>query len=66
MSAEQNMALARRSIEARLKGDLDALYEMMAPITSATLNCFPTNSPAAKAQNGRLPNSPPLSLTSGY
>ena len=31
MSAEENMALARRFIEARLKGDLDALDEMMAP-----------------------------------
>jgi predicted ester cyclase len=31
MSAEENMALARRFIEARLKGDLEALDEMMAP-----------------------------------
>jgi ketosteroid isomerase-like protein len=31
MSAEQNMALARRSIEAAVKGDLDALDEMLAP-----------------------------------
>ncbi len=30
MSAEENMALARRFIEARVKGDLDAVDEMMA------------------------------------
>ena len=65
MSAEENMALARRFIEARLKGDLDALDEMMAPTTSATPSCYPTNLPTAKAQNGRSPDSPPLSLRSG-
>jgi serine phosphatase RsbU (regulator of sigma subunit)/predicted ester cyclase len=31
MSAEENMALARRFLEARVKGDLDALDQMMAP-----------------------------------
>jgi serine phosphatase RsbU (regulator of sigma subunit)/ketosteroid isomerase-like protein len=31
MSAEENMALARRFMEARVKGDLDAMDEMMAP-----------------------------------
>jgi len=31
MSAEQNKALARRFIEARLKGNLDVLDEMMTP-----------------------------------
>ena len=31
MSAEENMALARRFIEVALKGDLDALDEMLAP-----------------------------------
>src|SRR5829696_95580 len=31
MSAEENMALARRFMEARVKGDLDALDEMMFP-----------------------------------
>ena len=30
-SAEENMALARRFMEARVKGDLDAMDEMMAP-----------------------------------
>jgi serine phosphatase RsbU (regulator of sigma subunit)/ketosteroid isomerase-like protein len=28
---EENMALARRFLEARIKGDLDAIYEMMTP-----------------------------------
>ena len=31
MSAEQNMALARRFLEARVKGDLDAVDEMLPP-----------------------------------
>jgi serine phosphatase RsbU (regulator of sigma subunit)/predicted ester cyclase len=31
MSAEENMALARRFMEARVKGDLEAVDEMMAP-----------------------------------
>jgi predicted ester cyclase len=31
MSAEENMALARRFMEARLKGDLEAVDEIMAP-----------------------------------
>src|SRR5215203_2017924 len=31
MSAEQNMALARRYLEARVKGDLDTLDEVLAP-----------------------------------
>ena len=31
MSAEENMALARRFLEARGEGDLDAIEQMMAP-----------------------------------
>jgi ketosteroid isomerase-like protein len=31
MSVEENMALARRFLEARVKGNLDAVDEMMAP-----------------------------------
>ena len=31
MSAEENMALARRFMEARVNGDLDALDEMLPP-----------------------------------
>ena len=49
MSAEQDMALARRFMEARVKGDVDALDEMLPPTSSATPNCFPKKSPAAKA-----------------
>ena len=39
MSAEENMTLARRFMEARVKGDLDALDEMMTPdyVSHATL-----------------------------
>jgi hypothetical protein len=48
-SAEENKALTRRFMEAHVKGDLDAVDEMMAPTSSATLNCFPAKSPAAKA-----------------
>jgi hypothetical protein len=49
MSAGQNMALARRFLEARVKGDLDAVDEMLPPTSLATPNCFPAKSPAAKA-----------------
>jgi serine phosphatase RsbU (regulator of sigma subunit)/predicted ester cyclase len=31
LAEEENMALARRFLEARIKGDLDAVYEMMTP-----------------------------------
>jgi ketosteroid isomerase-like protein len=31
MSAEENMALVRRFSEAQVKGDLDAMDDMMAP-----------------------------------
>ena len=52
MSAEENMALARRFLEAQVKGDLDAMDEMMSPTSSATPNCFPTKSPIVKAKMG--------------
>ena len=55
---EENMALARRFLEARIKGDLDTVYEMMTPTSSATLNCFPTKSLPAKAKNGHRPLEP--------
>ena len=48
MSAEENMALARRFMEARVKGDLDAIDEILPPTSLATPNCFPAKSPAAK------------------
>jgi hypothetical protein len=62
---EKNMALARCLMEARVKGDLDALDEMMSPTLSATPNCYPTNSPTAKAKNGWPSNSPPPFPTAG-
>jgi len=49
MSAEKNMAVARRFMVARVKGDVDALEEMLPPTSLATPNCFPKKSPAAKA-----------------
>ncbi len=63
---EENMALARRFLEARIKGDLDTVYEMMTPTSSATLNCFPTKSLPAKAKDGRPPNSLRPPPTAGY
>ena len=45
MSAEENMALARRFIEARLKGDLDALNEMMAPDYISHTKLLPEEQP---------------------
>jgi serine phosphatase RsbU (regulator of sigma subunit)/predicted ester cyclase len=45
MSAEENMALARRFIEARLKGDLDALDEMMAPDYISHTKLLPDEQP---------------------
>ena len=49
MSTEQNMALARRFMEARVMGYVDALEEMLPPTSLATPNCFPKRCRAAKA-----------------
>jgi hypothetical protein len=65
-SAEENMALAWHLMEARVEGDLHALDEMLAPTSSATLNRLPANLPAARAKNGRSPNSMLPSLTAAY
>jgi hypothetical protein len=53
---EENFYVARREhgigppvMEARVKGDVDALDEMLPPTSLATPNCFPKKSPAAKA-----------------
>jgi hypothetical protein len=41
MSAEQNMALARRFMEARVVNrDLNAVDQMLAPTSSTTINWF--------------------------
>jgi serine phosphatase RsbU (regulator of sigma subunit)/ketosteroid isomerase-like protein len=45
MSAEKNMALARRLMEARVKGDLDALDEMMSPDFVSHAKLLPDQQP---------------------
>ena len=52
MSGKENMALVRRFIEARVKADLDAMDEMMAPDYVSHAKLLPANSPIAKAKNG--------------
>jgi hypothetical protein len=66
MSAEENMALARRLMEARVEGDLDALDEMLAPTSSVILSWLPANLPAVMAKNGQSPNSLPPSPKLAY
>jgi ketosteroid isomerase-like protein len=45
MSAEENMALARRFLEAQVKGDLDAMDEMMAPDFAGHTKLLPDQEP---------------------
>src|SRR5215210_420191 len=45
MSAEENMALARRFMEARVEGDLDAMDEMMAPDYVSHAKLLPDQQP---------------------
>src|SRR5215210_3904997 len=45
MSAEENMALARRFMEARVKGDLDTLEEMMTPDYVSHAKLLPDQQP---------------------
>jgi hypothetical protein len=45
MSAEQNMALARRLMEARVKGDVDAVDEMLAPNFVSHARLLPDQAP---------------------
>jgi hypothetical protein len=52
MSVEENMALARRFMEARVKRDLDAVDEMLAPTSSTTINWFPAKKPIARITCG--------------
>ena len=42
---EENMALARRFLEARIKGDLDAVYEMMTPDFVSHSKLLPAQQP---------------------
>jgi hypothetical protein len=49
MPVEENMTLAYRFMEARVKGDLDIVDEMIAPNFVNHTNCFPAKSPAPRA-----------------
>jgi predicted ester cyclase len=50
MSAEENMALARRFLEAHFKGDLDALDEMMGPDFVSHTKLLPDQKPDREGQ----------------
>jgi hypothetical protein len=50
MSAEENMALARRFIEARVKGDLDAVDEMMASDYVSHTTLLPGQHPGRESE----------------
>jgi ketosteroid isomerase-like protein len=50
MSAEENMALARRLMEARVKGALDALDEMLAPDFVTHTKLVPDQPPGRKGE----------------
>ena len=45
MSAAENMALARRLMEARVKGDVDAVDEMLAPDFVSHARLLPDQAP---------------------
>jgi hypothetical protein len=62
MSAEENMALAGRFMEARVvKRDVAAVEEMLAPTSSTVTNCFPARNPIARiACRGSLLFMPPF------
>jgi serine phosphatase RsbU (regulator of sigma subunit)/predicted ester cyclase len=49
-SAEQNMALARRFLEARIKGDLDTVDEMMTPDFVSHTKLLPDQDPTREGQ----------------
>ena len=54
MSAEENMALARRFIEARVKGDLDAVDEMMASDYVSHTKLLPGQQPGRESEKWAL------------
>jgi ketosteroid isomerase-like protein len=66
LSAEENMALARRFMEARIKGDLEAVDEMMASDFVSRTPLLPSKSQTAKTQYGLSPNSLVPSPTPAY
>src|SRR5215211_5200667 len=49
ISAEENMTLARRFMEARVKGDVDALEAMLPPDFISHTKLLPEKQPAPKA-----------------
>ena len=49
-SAEENMALARRFLEARIQGDQDAVDEMMTPDFVSHTKLFPGPEPGREGQ----------------
>jgi serine phosphatase RsbU (regulator of sigma subunit)/predicted ester cyclase len=53
-SAEENMALARRFIEARVKGDLDAVDEIMAPDYVSHTKLLPGQEPGREGEKRAL------------
>jgi ketosteroid isomerase-like protein len=50
MSVEENMALARRFLEEQVKGDLDAMDEMMAPDFVGHTKLLPDQEPTREGQ----------------
>jgi serine phosphatase RsbU (regulator of sigma subunit)/predicted ester cyclase len=54
MSAEENMALARRFIEARVKGNLDAVDEIMAPDYVSHTKLLPGQEPGREGEKRAL------------
>jgi predicted ester cyclase len=54
MSTEENMALARRFIEARIKGDLNAVDEMMAPDYVSHTKLLPGQEPGREGEKWAL------------
>jgi ketosteroid isomerase-like protein len=67
VSVEENMALARRFMEARVKGDVDAVDEMLAPDFVNHNKLVPGQVPDREGQKyGRQPNSLRPSPTSAY
>jgi hypothetical protein len=65
MSAQENMTLARRFIEARVKADLDALDKVMTPDYVSHAKLLPDQQPDREGENGWPPNSPPPFPTAG-
>jgi ketosteroid isomerase-like protein len=55
MSVEENMALARRLLEAHFKGDLDAMDEMMTPEFVSHTKLLPDQEPTREGQKWAPP-----------